>query len=230
MRKSNKETDDGTSSHIFSEITAALFFFMILFVFVQQIKIIEIFEKMKIRTLQDYLKEQIYSSFDDNNFNERKPNIIVDPNNPLVQRIIMTNNVLKFESGDISLNNNSDDKSILKLVGNVLKNNNTIFEEIMIEGHADTIPITGIKKVNFPTNWELSTGRATTVVRFLTDEISFPPQKLSAIGFSSYHPYSKDSIQLNRRIEMVIRYSYSPNTMKSSKANEIYLYMRESNE
>jgi len=102
-----------------------------------------------------------------------------------------------------------------------------ISEEIKIEGHADTTQVLESIQTKFPTNWELSTGRATTVVRYLTDNVGFPPFKISAVGFSSYHPIDKDSLDKNRRIELVIRYSYSKDIMYSTRAQEIYNALKE---
>ncbi|NLB34343.1 MAG: OmpA family protein [Elusimicrobia bacterium] len=57
--------------------------------------------------------------------------------------------------------------------------------DVRVEGHTDSIPI---KTDKFPSNWELSTSRATNVARFLVEELDFPPDRISAGGYSKYQP------------------------------------------
>ncbi|MCK5604000.1 OmpA family protein, partial [Candidatus Pacearchaeota archaeon] len=56
-----------------------------------------------------------------------------------------------------------------------------------------------------PSNWELSTARATSVVKFLIGE-GVPPSRLAATGFGEYQPIdpanTPDAYRTNRRIEM----------------------------
>ncbi|MBI3596403.1 MAG: OmpA family protein [Nitrospirae bacterium] len=59
-------------------------------------------------------------------------------------------------------------KEVLKKVGNILKEVKD--KDIRIEGFTDNVPIGGTLVQKFPTNWELSTQRATNVLRFLQDE------------------------------------------------------------
>lgn len=78
---------------------------------------------------------------------------------------------------------------------------------IRVEGHTDNVPI-GSKIINrFPTNWELSTSRATQVVRYLA-EVGVGPEKMVAIGLSEYRPVALNDTaegrQRNRRIEIVL--------------------------
>src|SRR6185503_12939981 len=83
---------------------------------------------------------------------------------------------------------------VLKQVGDVL--NKITDKQIRIEGHTDNVPISTKLQDKFKTNWELSTTRATTVVRFLIDQGGVQPQSLSAVGFADTHPIeSNDSEQ-----------------------------------
>jgi chemotaxis protein MotB len=95
---------------------------------------------------------------------------------------------------------------VLKQVGDVL--NKITDKQIRIEGHTDNVPISTKLQDRFKTNWELSTARATTVVRFLIDQGGVQPQSLSAVGYADTHPIeSNDSEQgrsSNRRIEIVL--------------------------
>lgn len=72
---------------------------------------------------------------------------------------------------------------------------------LRVDGHTDRRPIqTG----RFPSNWELSTARATEVVKFLIDQ-GIPPHRLTAAGFGEYQPLENaetpQALRRNRRIE-----------------------------
>lgn len=56
---------------------------------------------------------------------------------------------------------------------------------LRIEGHTDNAPI---HTLQFPSNWELSTARATEIVRLLIIRDGFAPDRLSAAGYAQYHP------------------------------------------
>ncbi len=76
---------------------------------------------------------------------------------------------------------------------------------IRVEGHTDNVPI---KSSKFPSNWELSTARATTVVAHLITNFGLPPGKLSAAGYAEFRPIrSNDSAEgraRNRRVDIVV--------------------------
>jgi chemotaxis protein MotB len=79
---------------------------------------------------------------------------------------------------------------------------------IEVDGFTDNVPIGPELKSRFPSNWELSTARATDVVRYLTSK-GINPNILSATGFGDTHPVaSNDTPQgraKNRRIEIVLK-------------------------
>jgi chemotaxis protein MotB len=106
-----------------------------------------------------------------------------------------------FASGEATIS--PEGLAVLKRVGNIL--NTTKNKIVRVEGHTDNIPIQ--RKIDrFPTNWELSTARATNVVRFLQDEVKMDPGRLEAVGLGEYHPVAGNDTQegkaLNRRIEI----------------------------
>jgi chemotaxis protein MotB len=76
---------------------------------------------------------------------------------------------------------------------------------VRIEGHTDNTPI---RTLRYPSNWELSAIRATTLVRFLMERHSFPPTRLSAAGYGEYYPRVRNTTEanraLNRRVDIVI--------------------------
>jgi chemotaxis protein MotB len=81
-------------------------------------------------------------------------------------------------------------------------------KQIRIEGHTDDVPIGVGLRDRFPTNWELSTARATTVVRYLTEQGGIEAVKLSAAGYSKYRPVASNEMpegkSRNRRIAIVL--------------------------
>ena len=112
---------------------------------------------------------------------------------------------LLFDSGSASLQ--SEGRNKLKQIGLTLKETtNSIPEDIdwiiQVEGHTDNNPI---NTPQFPSNWELSTARANTVLKLLL-ELGFNPQRLSAAGYGEFYPISKGDtvidLQQNRRIEL----------------------------
>lgn len=76
---------------------------------------------------------------------------------------------------------------------------------ILVEGHTDDLPIRGGP---FASNWELSTARATRVVRFLAEQAGLDPRRLAAAGYGEWRPrYPNDSEAhraRNRRVEIVL--------------------------
>lgn len=76
---------------------------------------------------------------------------------------------------------------------------------IRVEGHTDNTPITTAR---YPSNWELSTARATNIVRYLVASRRFSPQMLSAAGYGQFKPVENNSSiegkQKNRRVDIVI--------------------------
>jgi DNA-binding response OmpR family regulator/flagellar motor protein MotB len=76
---------------------------------------------------------------------------------------------------------------------------------LRIEGHTDNIPI---HTVQMASNWELSTARATELVRLLIVRYRFSPDRLSAAGFAEYHPIASNDTEQgraqNRRVDIVI--------------------------
>ena len=76
---------------------------------------------------------------------------------------------------------------------------------LRIEGHTDNAPI---HTSQFPSNWELSTSRATEIVRLLIVRDGFGPDRLSAAGFAEYHPVATNLTSegrgMNRRVDIVI--------------------------
>jgi chemotaxis protein MotB len=95
---------------------------------------------------------------------------------------------------------------VLERVGNIIKN---VQDKIIrVEGHTDNVPIHPRLQKQFPSNWELSTARATNVVRFLQDKVGMDPARLHAVGLSEFHPIATNETaggrSQNRRIEIAL--------------------------
>ena len=95
---------------------------------------------------------------------------------------------------------------VLKRVGDILKGVGD--RQIRVEGHTDNVPIGSRTRKRFPTNWELSTARATRVVRYLRDQVGISPDLLSATGYADNRPVADNETfegrAQNRRIEIVL--------------------------
>ncbi len=76
---------------------------------------------------------------------------------------------------------------------------------VTVEGHTDDLPISGGR---FPSNWELSTERSTTVLRYLIEQHQLPARRLSASGYADQRPVARNDDahrSANRRVEVVVR-------------------------
>lgn len=95
---------------------------------------------------------------------------------------------------------------VLQQVGSILSAISD--KQIRIEGHTDNVPISTKLQSRFTSNWELSTARATTVVRHLIEKGGVDRQHLSAVGYADTQPVasndSEEGRASNRRIEIVL--------------------------
>ena len=95
---------------------------------------------------------------------------------------------------------------VLRRVGDILKG--VTDKEIQVEGHTDNIPISARLRENFPSNWELSTARASNVVHFLQDNIGIPGDRLAVCGYGEHRPVAENETpegrSQNRRIQIVL--------------------------
>lgn len=107
-----------------------------------------------------------------------------------------------FDSGQAKIK--PEAYAVLDKVASVLKENVPNLK-VGIEGYTDNEPI---KYSGWKSNWELSTGRALSVLHYLIDERGILPQRLLASGYGEYQPVSsnetKEGRRLNRRVEIVI--------------------------
>ena len=114
-----------------------------------------------------------------------------------------------FESGRTDLKPMG--QQILDRIGKVLKGTDT---QIEIQGHTDNVPIGPRLSKHFETNWELSTTRASRVVRYLIDRVDLSPSNLSAAGYADSRPIADNSTSKgrsrNRRVDLLLAPSDPP--------------------
>jgi len=94
-------------------------------------------------------------------------------------------------------------KEALKSLAKVLNNTKDI--AVIIEGHTDNVPI---KTKRFKDNWDLSTARATSIVRILTNDYKVDSKRITASGRGRFHPVKTNDTAAgragNRRTEVIL--------------------------
>jgi chemotaxis protein MotB len=105
-----------------------------------------------------------------------------------------------FESGSTEIQTKSQ-----AVFGRLAKMLSERGYRVRIEGHTDNRPI---HNPQYSSNWELSTARASEVVRQLIVQYQFPPELLSAAGYAEYHPVASNDTEAgraaNRRVDVVV--------------------------
>ncbi len=113
--------------------------------------------------------------------------------------LYVTSGVL-FDAGEADLTQRGE--VLLGRLGGVLE---PIDNDLVVEGHTDRRPIS---TPQYPSNWELSTSRATAVLRHLIAREGLPGGRLSAAGYADTHPRAKGgdaaSLAKNRRVDIVV--------------------------
>ena len=110
-------------------------------------------------------------------------------------------------SAELGLNGKRQIQAVAEQLKKVTEKIPTDIKWILrVDGHTDSLPLISINQ--YKDNWELSQARALAVVKFLIEEVDFPPDKLAATGFGSYQPINLDrspeAFSQNRRIELKI--------------------------
>lgn len=114
--------------------------------------------------------------------------------------IIRINDTMLFDEGSAIIK--PEAKVTLNQVTTELK---AIENPIIIEGHTDSTPI---KNQQYPSNWELSTARATNIIKYLIENNLISPKRLSAVGYGEYMPISENTSSegraKNRRVDIIV--------------------------
>ena len=109
-----------------------------------------------------------------------------------------------FNSGEAVLK--PEGIQVLEKIAKVLSENPQ--RQVLVIGHTDNVPIKPSARDKFPSNWELSTARATAAVRFLCENGKIDPRRIGVVGYGEYRPIADNSTEegraKNRRIAIVI--------------------------
>ena len=115
--------------------------------------------------------------------------------------INMNDDGILFKSGSAELSNAARKK--LDIIGKLIIQKFAM-HQIRIEGHSDKIPSTG----RYPSNWELSSARASSIVRYLIAKFKFLPDLFTVVGYADTRPVvqgnTSDALAKNRRVEIVV--------------------------
>lgn len=112
--------------------------------------------------------------------------------------VLYANGDLFFKSGEAELND--EIKYFLESIYEITKD---IPYKILVEGHTDDVPI---KTERFPSNWELSSGRASSIIKYFIEK-GIAPVRLSAVGYAEFKPRfpkTPENRPRNRRVEIII--------------------------
>jgi len=152
-------------------------------------------EQLDLRNIEAQVKEYLRQ-----NDMEQMVNTTIDSRG----LVISVNDAALFEPGSASIK--PEYRGAVVTIGRIL---NELNNYIRVEGHTDNVPMSSAM---FPSNWELSGSRATSVVRLFTDESHISPSKLSAIGYGEYRPIADNSTPegrgMNRRVDIIVLSSY----------------------
>lgn len=115
--------------------------------------------------------------------------------------IVRMDSTVLYQSGSAQIV--PDGVTILESLGPVLL---AVDNHIAVEGHTDSLPTNG--GGGFATNWELSSMRAVSVLRYMNEFMDVPAVRLSAAGFADTQPKASNATEqgrtLNRRVELVV--------------------------
>lgn len=114
--------------------------------------------------------------------------------------VIRVNNRMIFDEGSALIKPQAE-KTLTEIVKVLTKIDNPV----IIEGHTDSTPI---KNEKYPSNWELSTARATNIISYLMKNGKISPKRLSAVGYGEYMPIADNTSisgrMLNRRVDIIV--------------------------
>jgi chemotaxis protein MotB len=147
-------------------------------------------ERKQLSQVSDQLETALGSFINDNLVSVKRNDYWVE---------LEMNSELLFLSGEAALSKKA--QPVLRKIVEVI---NPLPNAINVEGHTDDVPIGTLK---FPSNWDLSSARATSVVQaFVNGGIN--PTRLSAIGYGEFHPIGDNKLEegrfKNRRVTLVL--------------------------
>lgn len=150
-------------------------------------------EALESEELIDEIQQEINAMLKDS-LNQNSEDISESVTMEITKKGIMIsiNDSISFQSGSADLN--EEFKKILTAIGKVVAPKMNKYEMI-VEGHTDNIPIATAK---YPSNWELSTGRAIAALRFMLNKENLPQNRVTAVGYGEFRPKTKNDTPANR--------------------------------
>lgn len=114
--------------------------------------------------------------------------------------VIRVNNQVLFDEGSSDIKPQAE-----KTLDQIIKVLTKIDNPVIIEGHTDATPIRNAK---YPSNWELSTARATNIISYIIKRGIISPKRLSAVGYGEYMPIADNKSingrNSNRRVDIIV--------------------------
>lgn len=222
-RKKKKSDDINTNAWMDTyadTITLLLTFFILLYsissVDAEKLKLLSealkdsLVGKAKIEELEDFKDIAIKENEDKQDELNEKLEEIIDANG-LTEVIkireeergiqLQLDETILFDPGKANLKENS--KEILDIITTIITETNN---DILIEGHTDNVPIKN--RNEFESNWELSTARAVSVVKYFINTKQLNPTRFSVKGYGEYNPLvendTPENRAVNRRVDILI--------------------------
>lgn len=138
---------------------------------------------------------------------ERKLNDVISASRTDQGVVLVLQEKILFNSGEAEVLDTA--KPFLGKVGTLL---GELPNYVKVEGHTDSLPISNFR---YPSNWELSGARASSVIRYLTKEIDLVDDRFVAVGYAHTKPTVPNSnhtnLSKNRRVEIIV---LEDNTMR----------------
>ena len=114
--------------------------------------------------------------------------------------ILRGENAIFFDEGSAELKDEG-----IKILNELAMAVKELDKPLIIEGHTDSTPINTEK---YPSNWELSTARATNIVKYFIKHCGYTPNRLSAVGYGEFAPIvANDNVKnkaKNRRVDIIL--------------------------
>jgi outer membrane protein OmpA-like peptidoglycan-associated protein len=190
---------EGTPWSVLSDLAITIVLVLVVFIVLQ---FVQTFRERAINAELVKRQDQVKAAIEAATKSEWQ--VKVDSLAPDRQRITFSTEVL-FETCRATLK--PEGVQLLQAIGHVLGDESRYFEAVQVEGHTDRRPIRSQGAYcPFPSNWELSSARATRVVTLFSTEGLIANPILSAIGRAEYHPVDSLALDPNRRIELILQY------------------------
>lgn len=145
--------------------------------------------------IQDDLVEKLNETIEANSFTD-----IIKVREEDRGVILQLDETILFDPGKANLKKNS--QKLLNMVTKIIKD---LPNDVLIEGNTDDVPMFNEE---FQSNWELSTGRAVSVVKYFVSEKKLDPTRFSVKGYGEYNPLvENNSVKnraINRRVDILI--------------------------